>query len=269
MRKLWVVLFAGLIALGAGSASAGTLAYSGSLSLGLGTLPGIQGTGSGLAIVNGSLGGPHITSLTVSPGDLGPVTVSVPVTASATVQSIRFSGIANLTGSFAGLTGSPPGGGPMGLSGLAKICLVFDASCTVVQVPVPFTPMAGVGFGVGGSLVIPGAVALTFQHAPWTIGQPVVNIHTPMSNVTTPMLPGGFAHDAGSGTSNTASGSSGVLQLVTVSRTFTSLTGAFPELPVFGTLNLHFVPEPGELLLLAAGGAALGLLGRARRRTRR
>ena len=56
-----------------------------------------------------------------------------------------------------------------------------------------------------------------------------------------------------------------MLQLVTVSKVYTSLTGAFPEFPMTGILTLHFVPEPGTLLLLGFGVAGLALHGRRKR----
>jgi hypothetical protein len=99
------------------------------------------------------------------------------------------------------------------------------------------------------------------QDAPWTVGQPTMTIHTPQSTITIPVLPGGFAHGPASLTSSTAQ-PSGVVQLVTVSKVFTNLTGAFPELPLIGVLTLHFVPEPGTVLLLGSGVAALAVLGR-------
>jgi hypothetical protein len=88
-----------------------------------------------------------------------------------------------------------------------------------------------------------------------------MTIHTANSEITSPVLPGAFAHGPASLTSSTAQ-PSGVLQLVTATKVFTSLTGAFPELPVTGVLTLHFAPEPGALMLLGSVVAALAVLAR-------
>jgi hypothetical protein len=226
-------------------------------------LPNVLGLGAGTAQVtdDGSL---HLLSLLVPGGAFGPITTSIPLTSNSTLPSVIFTGIANLNGSFTSISGGPPGGGPMGLSGVAKICLLF-ASCKYSNVTVPLTPTAsGAGFGIGGIQNAPGAVALTMQHAAWTIGQPAMTIHTPSSTISVPTLPGGFAHGPASLTSSTAR-PSGAVQLVTVSKVFTNLWGAFPEMPVIGVLNLHFVPEPGTLLLLCSGVAVLAVYGRRKR----
>ena len=253
------ITIAGVLALGAGDARAGPLPLTGSLTLRIATLPKIVGTGAGIASVNGSAGGVHLTTLALGGGIFGPITSSIPLTANATLNSIIFTGINNLTGTFTGISGGPPGGGPMGLSGIAKICIGF-APCSYAAVPIPLSPTSGgAGFGIGGTASVPGAVSLTLQHNPWTVGQPVMTIHTANTNNTNPVLPGGFAHGPASLTSSTA-GPSGILQLVTVSKAYTSLTGAFPEMPVIGFLDLHFAPEPGTLLLLVSGGAPFAFL---------
>jgi len=252
----------------AGSAGAATLDFTGTLQinpLGARDLAGhptyLTVPGSGTAQVTDD-GSAHLLSLTLPGGTFGPSTVTryVLPTFVTMVNSFRLTLAGNLTGSFGGISGGPPGGGPMGLSGMAKICMGFAGGCPGF-IPLPLTPTTGgAGFGIGGTRTVTGAVDVTMQHAPWTIGQPVLTLHTPNSTFSVPTLPGGFAHGPASLTSSTAQ-AGGVVQLVTVSKAFTSLSGAFPERPLIGVLTLHFVPEPGTLLLLFSGVAVLGVYG--------
>ena len=76
----------------------------------------------------------------------------------------------------------------------------------------------------------------------------------------------GFAHGPSSNTSSTAN-PSGVVQLITPMQVVTNLTtGSNQKIALFGFLTIHFVPEPGMLLLLGSGVAGLVLLGRHRMR---
>jgi hypothetical protein len=235
MRNLISIALAGFFAVGgAGSAAAATLSYTGTFTFSLATLPSASGTGGGVSSAV-TFGG-HLSTLSIPGGAFGPISASLPVTSGATVQSVRLSNFGILTGTMTGISGGPPGGGPMGISGLAKICLF--GGC-LANVPVPISPVGGVGMGIGGTQSVTGNVALTMQHAPWTVGQPFMTIHSADSMVTTTPLPGGYASPPSATAAN-----SGVLQLVTASKVFTSLTTAFPEFPIFSVLNLHFFDEP-------------------------
>jgi hypothetical protein len=239
----------------AGSVQAVTLPYVGALTFGLATLPGATAGGAGV------YSGPtHVSTVGLTASQLGPVNVSLPVTSSGTVQSVRISNLVNAAGTLTGLSAGPPAPNLLGVSGAAKICLIFAPACGSA-VNVPLTPTAATGLGIGGTQTIPGAVALTMYHAPFTVGQPVMTLHTANSTISTPTLPGGLQVPF----SNTAT-PSGVLQLVTVTKVYTSLISAFPELPVFAVLTLHFIPEPGTLLLLGSGVVGLAILGRRRSR---
>jgi hypothetical protein len=264
---------AALLAVGvAGSAGAATLDFVGTLRLKFGSYANepipftIPGSGSAQATDDGSL---HLLSFLLPGGAFGPASMSLPTTSSGTMGSFRITGAMNLTGSFGGISGGPPGGGPMGLSGLAKVCILPESMGCPGFFPVPLSPTGGgAGFGIGGTVTTTtntGGVIVTMQNAPWTMGQPAMTLHTANSTFSTPVLPGGFAHGPASLTSSTAQ-PSGALQLVTVTKIYTNFYQAFPEFPLIGVLSLHFVPEPGTLVLLATGVTVFSLYGRGKRR---
>jgi hypothetical protein len=258
-------LFAACSALAPAPTRAATLDFTGTLSLRIGTFPALVVPGSGTAQLTDD-GSHHLLSFTLPGGAFGPATPTITrwaLPGATGIDWLAFTLSQNLSGSFSGVSGGPPGGGPMGLSGMAKICFYFYPPC-ISNISMPLTLTTGrAGFGIGGTRTTTGSVNVTVQNAPWTIGQPVMTLHTPNTTTWTPTLAGGFAHGPASLTSSTAQ-TSGVVQLVTVSKVYTTLTGAFPEYPLTGILTLHFVPEPGTLLLLASGVAVLAALGRRR-----
>jgi hypothetical protein len=224
MRNLLVVSSAAFLALAmAGSAGAATLGYTGTLILGLGTL---SGTGAGSGTIGAVSVSYHLSTLTFVGGEVGPITTSIPVTGNATVNSVRLTGIQILSGTITGISGGPPlGARTMGLQGMAKICLALT-SCDFAFFPFPLSPTTGgAGMGIGGTQLQ--GTSVTLQHAPWTIGTPTMTIHTSHSSITSPVLPNGFAHGPASLTSSTAQGS-GVLQMATATKVFTTLGGGPP-----------------------------------------
>jgi hypothetical protein len=57
--------------------------------------------------------------------------------------------------------------------------------------------------------------------------------------------------------------SGGKVKLVNLTLLDTSI-GASAQLPMFGILDLTFIPEPGTLLLLGSGIAGIAMIGRRR-----
>ena len=236
-------------------ASAAPIAFTGTLTLQL--MPVATATvnvsGSGVAQVTGA---PHLSSFVLKGGSFGPVTTLIDL---GPTTALSLAGVQNPGGSFTA------GGGPMGFQGIARLCLAFGP-CDITNLPLPIaatgTPL--VGFGIGGTQWATGAVDLTAQHAPWAVGVPSMTIHYPTTTVMTQTFPAGFIHGPASGTASSAAQPGAVVQFVTASKVYTSLTGAYPEFPMYAVLNLHFVPEPGTLVLLAAGAA--GVLVASRRR---
>ena len=248
MRKLLGVLAAGFLAMGvAGQAQAVNLGFSGGLAVQIATLAPVVIPGAGTAVVNGSGGAGHLTGLSI-PGGLFAITnFALPVTDPAVFP---IAGIAvnatNGAGSFAG-SGGAGFGGQMPINGVAKVCLY--AACgsyyNISNLSVPLNVV-----GQGGVVSVMGAVNLTVVGAPWTTGTASIGTLTAMGGVS-PL-------------SNTGA-PSGSVSLVTPIFISTNI-GAFAVVPAFGLLNLHFVPEPGTLVLLGSGIAGLVAFGRSRAR---
>ena len=246
MRKLLGILAVGFLMAGmAGQASAVALQYTGSLEIAISELAPIAFTGGGTALVNDSGGAGHLTALHRDAGDVGISGFVLPITdpAAAPISGIQATA-ANGAGAFAG-NGGGGFGGVMPISGAAKVCLFGACSAPLANLTVPLSVV-----GAGGSAFVKGAVNITVIGAPWTTGTVSVGTVTAMGGVT-PL-------------SNTGA-PSGVLTLVTPIFISTNL-GASAVLPAFATFSLHFVPEPGTLMLLGSGIAGLVAFGRSRAR---
>jgi hypothetical protein len=132
---------------------------------------------------------------------------------------------------------------------------------------VPGTGVKGVG--IGGLITIGGdsPIRISLEAAPWTvktataIDQTNDNIGSAAFHAVTRM---GFAHGPASGTTSTAQ-PSGVLQIVTPSQVRTNLSlGSNVKVSILTEILIHFIPEPGLLMLLGSGVVGLALIGRGR-----
>jgi len=239
-------------ALCATTSSAAVLPFTGSLSLLLGVLAPLPISGTGVATVNGP--GSHLATLVMPASPFATTGRVFPITGTqvAPIRGIQLTAH-NGPGTIIG------GNGQIPLPGVAKVC--FFAACSgapLANLSIPLGPV-----GAGGAAFVTRVFGtihanVTTIGAPWTVGTAAVK--TTRGATLTQM---GFAHGPASSTSSTAA-ASGSLQLVTPVTISTSIA-ASTVVAAFGVMTLHFVPEPGTLLLLASGIAGLVLYGRTRR----
>ncbi len=236
MRKWMGLIVAGALTLGASApASAAPYAAGGLLNIIVGTLPPISipfttmvdVTGGALTIPAGaaSISG-HFEPVAGFP--LGLITGLV-VTASNGAGSFAVPGPSDA--GFANIAGGGFGG-TMAINGVVQLkgALAINLPISVIG--------AGGGLSAGG---------ITVEGAKWTTG---------VANVTTN---GAGAHYQITGTNNGLVG--GQLTLVTPAHVNAA---GLTRLPVFSTMTLQIVPEPGTMLLLGAGLAGLAAISRKR-----
>jgi hypothetical protein len=290
MRKWFVFVAATSIAVGAaGVASAAPLNWEGTLTVIIADNPPVSVTGGGVATVNHSAGGipAHLSTLRLaaSRGNVAgteTVVITDPEVAGNGVAAIVVD--ADLgTGTF-----SPISGGAastvvltrdvLPMRGVAKICLL-STSCTAwvelgLTEPTTVNGVPGTGtrgVGVGGLLTAGGygGIRISLQAAPWTIKTTTVTdqIETTGGEIVfIPQTAKGWAHAPASTTTSTAQ-PSGVLQLVTPGQIVTNLPlGTSDKMAALVILVVHFIPEPGLLLLLGSGVVGLTVLGQRRLR---
>jgi len=254
----------------AGQAGAKALDWHGTMNLELFQGPSIILQGSGIATVNDSSGGNHLSTIRLAGGISGSGTV--PVTdpeITGQVKSIRGSMMAMGTGTLSGISGAPPlARNALPVAGFMRVCL-FAAGCGT-NLPLSLTEPTvngGItGIGVGGLLTLGGngAIRISIEAAPWTLATVSGLNQTRDGNFVT-MSRVGFVHGAASASDSSTAANSGVIQLIAPQHITTSgVLGNSTRVALFSTLTLHFIPEPGLLLLIASGVVGLALIGRGR-----
>lgn len=232
-------LVAGWVLTGvAGAALAAPIPFSGTLAVDLGAFGGYTAMGVGVADVAPT------GAFTLAGGELVLSTErTLPDFPSLPVR-VRVIG-ANAPGTFA------PGGGPAGgfgaefvpVSGGAFVHFTATSGPPFFSLPLPL-------LGNGGTLTFP-LFDLSTPTGNWTTGA-ATRVFMDDGVLRTVTLAGSDARTVGG---------LGTIQLVTP---VTVLGLGALEEPVFATLTLTFVPEPGDALLVAAGVAGITALGRRR-----
>jgi hypothetical protein len=154
--------------------------------------------------------------------------------------------------------------------GTVRICLVLTG-CGGFFLPLDVggTSIGGkaIGIGVGGILTIGGTntIMISVIGAPYTVKTITAFNRTADLGLDT-YQENGFAHGPASATSSTGQ-TSGVIQVVTANHITTSgVPGNSDISGVFTRTLVHYVPEPGMMLLLGAGSVGMALLGTRRAR---
>lgn len=290
MRKLFVFFFTGLLVLGAaGIASGAALNWQGTLIVDMTDFGRGIATGGGVATVNGSHGiiPAHIQTLRLaaSRGHVQGTSTNIvtdPAMAGM-IGAVIYSQMQGGTGTFHDISGAAAStgaltSGVMPIQGYVKVCLLSTV-CTQFlggpfTLPTTVNGVAGTGrkgLGIGGTLTLGGygGIRMSLEHAPWTVKSLTVVDHITTEEgglMMIPIVAKGWAHAPVSTTTSTAQ-PSGMLQLVTPNQARTNLPiGSNAKIGSTAVLIIHFIPEPGLLLLLGSGVFGLALMGRARMR---
>jgi hypothetical protein len=240
----------------------------------------VSGSGTGLATVNGSAGLGHLNTLQLTTNFAsieGVIDITDPVVTAGGIVEIRLTSV-KLDPAAGGGVFAPISGALQNTSvaltqntvpeaGFVRICLFVKGCGGAVLTQDLSQTVNGVrtGVGVGGVVTIGafGPIRISILGAPWTVKTVSVSNRTSNEGITN-YTKRGFAHGPASLTSSTAV-TSGVIQLVSPSQQIVQgVPGNSDKSGNINILNLHFIPEPGLLLLLGTGAAGLVVLGRRR-----
>jgi hypothetical protein len=252
----------------AGQAGAKALDWHGTMNLEM--LAGLRVSleGSGVATVNDSSGGAHLSTLRLAGGITGSATVpATDPNTTGTIKSMRIDSATLGTGTLSGISGAPPINPPAAIpiQGHFRVCL-FTTDCSAA-LSLDLTKNDGnTGVGVGGVLTLGGngSIRISYEAAPWTLAT-VSGLNQTLKGNFVTLTRVGFVHGAASASGSSTAAPSGVIQLIAPQQASTvGIPGNRTQVGLFSTLTLHFIPEPGLLLLIGSGAVGLGLVGRSR-----
>lgn len=258
MRRLFVLTATPFTLLALALAtSAQALQFQGQVSFSLSTLPAlvVSGSGWGMSIATPPKPGPgvlgDVVTITSYPPTYplpwaasGPVRIGLGATGFP-VSAISISLVAPGPCSFTDAPGNALGG-PCALGG------AFSA--WVAGAPFLVVPLSGLGVAARVGI---GPHGSYFDAQSWQTGIATVTINgVPLTTNGVPITTVGYDN-------RTTLAGYGTVKLVAPAGLMSTLSG---NLPLFASMKLTFVPEPGELLLLGSGIASLALLGLMRMR---
>jgi hypothetical protein len=250
-RLVW---FAAALLVGvswAATARSASLPFTATLQIEFNGIPFAPITGAGTAVVNGSGGGLHVSSLDLASGLVSTVGLVAPITdpAAYPIRGLQLTA-ANGAGAFAE-TAMGTLTGVMPLLGVAKVCLFEPCASAIGNLSVPLSVA-----GSGGTAYVDAAVQITVVGAPWTTGTAVIDtIFVDETRMGSRMGPASAASSTGQ--------ASGAIHLVAPMMVRTNVNTT--PFGAFAHLTLHFVPEPVTLTSLGLGIAALAIAARRRR----
>jgi len=240
----------------------------------------------GVTTVTATASGTHLQSVTVGTVPGLSLNTTIPVTdpivsnggiVEVVITSLEgrpdligLEGAGATLGNISGAIGSTAGGlspRTLPLGGSVRICLLLTG-CGGAFLPLEMggtTAGVQIGVGVGGVMTIggTGTIMISILGAPYTV-KTITNFNRTANGVIDAFQEAGFAHGPGSASSSTGQ-TSGVLQVVSPSHiAILGVPGNSDISGVFSRVLVHFVPEPGLMLLLGSGAVGLALLGRKR-----
>jgi hypothetical protein len=249
-------------------------------------------TGIGVSTLTTTAAGDHLNTLSPGTGTQNGIPglslntvlpVTDPIVSAGGIVSVRLTDVRQglvagpqnnlgvmgpISGAIASTT-TPTGGlGTAPTQGMVRICLVVPGCAGNLPLDVGATVNGvAVGGGVGGILTIGqlGMIRISIVGAPYTV-KTITAFNRTNNGAIDTFTEKGFAHGPLSNTSSTGQ-TSGVLQVVTTNHVTTQgVPGNADISGQFARILVHFIPEPGLLLLLGSGAVGMALLGRKRMR---